>query len=124
MITNDAAYNKTTREFSAADLQNGRQTLPGDFSSKAVSAYDNYIKVEVILYCLKTESSLINVDDIFQSISALYKSNEVLHSYLTREFYYSCNEGLMLLPQNTPPQLVSDAYKAGVLCFYLPSIAD
>ncbi len=119
MITNYAAYNGATEGLPAVDLQKEEVTIPGSFSRKAVSAYGNYVKVEVILYCLKKESLLINVDDIIQSISDLYKNNEVLHSHLTREFYYSCNEGLILLPQNTPPQFVSEAYKAGVLCFYL-----
>ncbi len=82
--------------------------------------YDTYVRFEVILYCLKKESMLINVDDIIQSISELYKSNEQLKKHPVREFYFSCDEGLLLLPQNTPPQFVSEGYKAGVLCFYLP----
>jgi hypothetical protein len=122
MITKDAAYEESMQSQPGADAQDKALKLTGKSYSKtkALNNYESYIRYEVILYCLKKESMLINVDKIIQSISTLYKDNEAFKKHPVREFYYSCDEGLLLLPQHTAPQFVSETYKAGVLCFYLP----
>lgn len=82
--------------------------------------YEDYFKIEVMIYGVRREDILINVNDNILSILALHKESDELKKNQLHEFNYNCFDRHILLPDNTDPQFIIAEYQAGILNIYVP----
>lgn len=89
-----------------------------------VDEYKDYYKIEVMVYGVKREDILINVNENILSILALQKESEDDKKNQLHEFSHDCFDRHILLPDNTDSQLIIAEYQSGILTIYVPKSTD
>jgi HSP20 family protein len=85
-----------------------------------IDEFENYFKIEVVIYGVNREEILITVDENVLTVTALNKDKEEKVKHELHEFNHCCFTRHILLPDNTDPQFIIAEYKAGILRIYVP----